>query len=99
MIDNEHQTAMYLTLFLDQRNYEFISSLHTTREAAETAFGDLLQRFIIAKGEPLPPRATWGDLFDEDTGEAPHLYEIELDGGPAEEISLSSSDSDVVATA
>jgi hypothetical protein len=78
---------MYLTLFFDQNEYEFITSLHTTREAAETAFGDLMQRFVIPDGEPLPPKTTWEDLFD-DNGEVPHLYEIDPDGGPSKQIGL-----------
>ena len=49
---------MYLVLFLDQDNYEFIASLHSTRPAAEAAFEALLRRFIVADDEALPPKAS-----------------------------------------
>jgi hypothetical protein len=89
---------MYLTLFFHQSSYEFISSLHATREVAEVAFGELLHEFVIAPGEPMPPKTTWDDLFAAD-GESPHLYEIEVGGGPAKKISLNNTTSDDVATA
>ncbi|OLB79559.1 MAG: hypothetical protein AUI16_01025 [Alphaproteobacteria bacterium 13_2_20CM_2_64_7] len=95
---------MYLIHFFDQSNYEFVMSLHSTREAAEAAIADLLQRFKIdhtASGpdcrgeiislEPLPPKARWYELFD-DCGEGVHLYLVECDGGAAEQISLDSGE-------
>jgi hypothetical protein len=82
---------MYLVHFFDQRNYEFIMSLHSTLAAAEGAFEALLRHYVIEDGEALPPKATWDELFD-DSGESPHLYKIEYDGEPAEKISLSNSE-------
>jgi hypothetical protein len=82
---------MYSVLYLEQTNYRFIVSLHSTLAAAEAAFEALLRRFVIANGETLPPKADWSELFDE-YGESPHLYKIECDGKPAEEISLSNSE-------
>jgi hypothetical protein len=82
---------MYLVLFLDQDNYEFIASLHSTRPAAEAAFEALLRRFIVADDEALPPKASWDELSDRN-GESPHLYRIECDREPAEQISLSNSE-------
>jgi hypothetical protein len=79
---------MYLVLFLDQRNYKFNISLHSTFEAAEAAYEALLQRFILKPGAALPPKATWAELCDRD-GENPHLYRIECDGELGEEIHLS----------
>jgi hypothetical protein len=82
---------MYLVLFFDQNNYRFITSLHSTLPAAEAAFEDLLRHFVVVNGEPLPPKARWRELCD-DCGENPHIYKIECDAEPAEEISLSGSE-------
>jgi hypothetical protein len=82
---------MYLTLFLDQHRYAFNVALHSSREAAEAAFVDLLRKFVIAPGETLPPKATWVGLCD-DCGENPHLFRIECDGSLGEEIHLSCSE-------
>jgi hypothetical protein len=82
---------MYLVLFFDQANYQFITSLHSTRAAAETAYEAFLRRYVIEDGETLPPKASWGELFDR-YGETPHLYTIMCDGKPAAEISLSNSE-------
>jgi len=79
---------MYLVLFLDQHNYEFNVSLHSSLAAAEAAFEALMRRFVIAPGETLPPKATWVGLCDR-CGENPHLYRIECDGELGEEIHLS----------
>ena len=70
---------MYLTLFLDQHNYAFNVSLHSSLKAAEAAFEALMRKFVIAPGENLPPRAKWVGLCD-DCGENPHLFRIECDG-------------------
>jgi hypothetical protein len=87
---------MYLVLFLDQQNYEFITSLHTTRVAAEAAGAEMLRQYEVVNrfeggrlesDEPLPPSSEWEGLFDAH-GEGVHLYEIEPDGGLAEEITL-----------
>lgn len=82
---------MYLTLFLDQHNYEFNVSLHSSLAAAEAAFEALMRKFVIAPGETLPPRTAWGGLCD-DCGENPHLYRIECDGELGEEIFLGTSE-------
>jgi hypothetical protein len=80
---------MYVVLFLDQNlNYEFIVSLHSSLPRAEAAYEALLRRFVVKPCETLPPKASWGELFD-DCGESPHVYRIECDGKPGEEISLS----------
>jgi hypothetical protein len=79
---------MYLVLFLDQSNYEFNVSLHSSLTAAEAAFEALMRRFVIKPGETLPPKATWVGLCDN-YGENPHLYRIQCDGEPGEEIRLS----------
>jgi hypothetical protein len=81
-------TTYYLTLYLDQDLYDFNCSLHSTREAAEAAFEDLMRRFIVPEGEPMPPKSEWSIACDK-LGETPHMYEIKLDGGPAEQIILS----------
>ena len=81
---------MYLTLFLDQHRYAFNVALHSSREAAEAAFVDLLRKFVIAPGETLPPKATWVGLCD-DCGENPHLFRIGCGGEVGEEIFLGSS--------
>jgi hypothetical protein len=82
---------MYLVHFFDQDNCEFIMSLHSARAAAEAAYEALLRHFVIEDGETLPPKARWDELCDRN-GESPHLYKIECDGEPAEEISLSNSE-------
>ena len=82
---------MYLVLFFDQHNYEFITSLHSTLSAAEAAFEALLRRLVVDAGENLPPKESWDDLFDG-CGESLHLYRIECDGEPAEKISLGNSE-------
>jgi hypothetical protein len=87
---------MFLVIFLDQDNYEFNVSLHPSLGAAEAAFEALMREFVIAPSETLPPKATWGGLCD-DCGETPHLYKIECDGKPAEEIRLSSNSEDQAA--
>ena len=79
---------MYVVLFLDQNNYEFIVSLHSSLPRAEAAYEALLRRFVVKPCETLPPKASWGGLFDG-CGESPHVYRIECDGKPGEEISLS----------
>jgi hypothetical protein len=72
-------TAMYLVLFLDQQdNYEFITSLHSSLPSAEAAFKALLLRFGVNPE----------DRCDR-CGEEPHIYRIECDGKPAEEIFVS----------
>ena len=76
---------MYVVLFLDQTNYEFIVSLHSSLPRAEAAYEALLRRFVVKPGETLPPKASWSGLFD-DCGESPHVYRIEYDGKPGEEI-------------
>jgi hypothetical protein len=76
--------TFYLTLFLDQENYKFISSLHSTREAAEQRCMELMKHFVL-EGKPVPPKEDWICICD-DCGEAPHVYEIRLDDGEAEEI-------------
>ena len=63
---------MYLVLFLDQRNYEFITSLHSSLPSAKSAYRALLLRFGVKPGE---------------SEEEPHIYRIECDGKPGEEIS------------
>ena len=69
---------MYLVLFLDQQeNYEFITSLHPSLPSAEAAYAALVRRFGVKFGE--------GDHC----GEEPHIYRIECDGNPGEEISVS----------
>jgi hypothetical protein len=89
---------MYLVLFLDQRNYEFVTSLHATRAEAEAAYEAMLRRFSVVKhpqdgpydiknGKLLPPRGKWDGLFDH-YGEGVHLYRIKCDGGSAEEIKI-----------
>jgi len=87
----------FLTLYLDQHEYKFISTLHTSRTAAEAAFANLLREFVVPDDEPLPPREVWGSLFDETTGEAPHLYAISADGGPSREIFFANNDDVVTA--
>jgi hypothetical protein len=66
---------MYLVLFLDQHNYEFITTLHSTREAAEAAYEALMKRFNVDV-----------ETMSDKHGEGPHIYKIECDGKPAEEI-------------
>jgi hypothetical protein len=84
---------VYLTVYLDEL-CELHVSLHSTRDAAEAAIADLLQRFDIrmtSDGEldrGLPPKEMWGELFDG-AGEGIRLLKVTCDGGPAEEISLS----------
>jgi hypothetical protein len=82
---------MYIVHFFDQANYEFIMSLHSSIEAAEAAFAALLRRFVVEDGATLPPKADWIGLCDHH-GENPHIYKIECDGKPAEEIQLSGSE-------
>jgi hypothetical protein len=71
---------MYLVLFLDTQegNYEFNVSLHSSLPKAEAACEALLLHF---------------DVNPEDgcdrCGENPHIYRIECDGKPAEEIFIS----------
>ena len=72
---------MYLVLFLNQRNYEFITSLHSSLPSAEAAYKALLLRFGIKQLEG-------GGLCDH-WGQEPHIYRIECDGKPGEEISVS----------
>ena len=79
---------MFLTLFFDTHEYDFNVSLHSTRAAAEASFEKLLRDYIVPEGTPMPPKESWPDLFDEDTGEAPHIYEITADGGPPRDIGL-----------
>jgi hypothetical protein len=89
---------MFLVICLDANRYEFVTSLHSSREAAEAAFVSLLRKFVIAPGETLSPtKSSWGGLCD-DCGESPHLYRIECDGELGEEIFLGSS-KDHLATA
>ena len=82
---------MYLVLFLDQqRNYEFNVSLHSTLPKAEAAYEALLRRFGV-KACDLdggPPSGEGWSLCDY-CGEAPHIYRIECDDKPGEEISVS----------
>jgi hypothetical protein len=80
---------VFLVRYLDQYTYDYHLSLHSTREAAEAAFGDLLRRYIVKDGEPMPPKSEWGslDLCDAN-GENVSLYKIELDGATAEEITI-----------
>jgi hypothetical protein len=82
---------MYLTIFLDQHAYKFNVSLHASLPTAEAAFEALTRKFVIAPGETLPPKSSWGGLCD-DCGESVHLFRIELDGTPGEEIFLGSSE-------
>jgi hypothetical protein len=81
---------MYLVLFLDQwnGNYEFHVSLHSSLPRAEAAYDAFVRRFCLKPGETLPPKTSWGKLFDR-CGENPHVYRIECDGKPGEEISIS----------
>ena len=72
---------MYLVHFLNQDNYEFVVSLHSTRAAAEAAYEALLRRYVIEDGEDLPPKATWHVLSDNN-GEGVHLYESNATGNP-----------------
>jgi hypothetical protein len=72
---------MYLVHYFDQHEYEFVMTLHSTRAAAEAAYAALLRRYVIKKGDPLPPKEKWDDLYDEGTGEAVHLYEVNCDDG------------------
>ena len=72
---------MYLVLFLNQRNYEFITSLHSSLPSAEAAYKALLLRFGIKELE--------GGALCDHWGEEPHIYRIECDGKPAEEIRIS----------
>jgi hypothetical protein len=62
---------MYIVFYLDQL-CEYHVSLHQTREAAEAAIADLLQRF---------------DIENTMAGESVHVFYVERDGGPAEELS------------
>ena len=71
---------MYLVLFLDQCNYEFNPSLHASRAEAEAAYKALLQRFDCKPCSGGPA---------DDWGEGPHVYRLEADGKPGEEIDLS----------
>ena len=74
---------MYLVLFLDQhQNYEFITSLHSSLPSAEAAYEALLLRFGVKPDEE-------GCGPCDSCGEAPHIYRIECDGKPAEEIFIS----------
>jgi hypothetical protein len=82
---------MYLVLFLDQNNYEFITSLHSTRAGALAAYEAKLRHYVLEGSEDLPPKTTWHVLSD-DNGEGVHLYRIECDGGLGEEIFLGSSE-------
>ena len=78
---------MYLVTFLNQQNSKFITTLHSTRAEAEAAFETLLRRFILTEGGPLPPKAEWNSCSLGDRyGEGVHLFKVECDGGPAEEI-------------
>jgi hypothetical protein len=69
-------STMYVVLFLDQTNYEFIVSLHSSLPRAEAAYEALLRRFVVKPGETLPPKASWSGLFD-DSGESSHVYRID----------------------
>ena len=72
---------MYLVLFLDQQdNYEFIISLHSSLPEAEAAYKAFVLRFGVKLHE-------FGVM--DRCGEAPHIYRIECDGKPGEEISIS----------
>jgi hypothetical protein len=51
---------MYLVLFFDQANYQFITSLHSTRAAAEAAYEAFLRHYVIEDGETLPPEGKLG---------------------------------------
>ena len=77
---------MFLTLFFDQHEYDFNVSLHSTRAAAEAAFEKLLREFVVPEGTPMPARESWPDLFNEETGKPPQIYEIAVDGGPPTDI-------------
>ena len=78
---------MYLVHYLDQRNYEFHMSLHSTRAAAVVAYEALLRRFVLEEGQPLPPRGEWFALHDAD-GDPVQLYRVACDGEPAELIDI-----------
>jgi hypothetical protein len=80
---------MFLVIFLDANRYEFNVSLHATLAAAEAAYEALLQEFVLEDGEDLPPKEEWHAACD-DCGEGVHIFQVELDGGPAEEIFLGS---------
>ena len=88
---------MYLVLFLDQHEYKFNVSLHSSLAAAVAAYEALLQCFVLKPGATLPPKAIWGELdfekyhdnFVDDCGENPHVYRIRCDGELGEEIHLS----------
>jgi hypothetical protein len=73
---------MYLVIFLDMSEWKFNPSLHSTREAAEIEFKELVQRFEVKdqNGDGL--------CICDDHGEAPHLYRIQPDGKLGEEIFL-----------
>ena len=80
---------MYLVLFLDQHNYEFNVSLHSSLPSAEAAYKALLLRFGVRPCDldgRLPTGEGW--MLMDYVGEAPHIYRIECDE-PAEEISVS----------
>jgi hypothetical protein len=80
---------MFLVIFLDANRYQLLTSLHSSLAAAEATYEGLLRRFVIAPGETLPPKASWGSLCDFN-GEGVHIFQVELDGGPAKEIFLGS---------
>jgi hypothetical protein len=64
-------TPMYLVVYSQQST--FVTSLHSTREAAEAVCEDLARRYDI-------------DPEDGDEhGEELHIIEIVCDGGPAED--------------
>jgi hypothetical protein len=78
---------MYLVVFLDQNNTEhyFTTSLHTTFAGAVAEYERLLRRYILEPFEAIPPKGEWSSLCDEN-GEGVHIYQIEPDGEPGEEI-------------
>jgi hypothetical protein len=72
---------MYLALFLDQSNYEFNVSLHSSLAGAKAAYADMVRHFGVKQQDEY--------CFCDDAGEAPHIYRIECDGESGEEIFLS----------
>jgi hypothetical protein len=78
--------------------YWLIATLHPSQAEAEARFEELLRRFVVADGEPMPPRHEWSSLIDG-CGENPHIYKIRCDGQPAEEIDPFSEPADLTATA
>ena len=56
--------AMYLVIYIDTLEYWLIATLHPSQAEAEARFEELLRRFVVADGEPMPPRHEWSSLIE-----------------------------------